>query len=119
MNDPYEDELPQARFQLSFLRDLWPFVRPYKRGFITCLAILFLSFGLEMLGPWLMRLAIDGPMRNASAIRHRMRQHQNESENTDPATHSDGHHDHVTSILQLDSPQTDSEEIRIQLQHAE
>ncbi len=67
MNDPYEDELPQARFQLSFLRDLWPFVRPYKRGFITCLAILFLSFGLEMLGPLLMRLAIDGPMRNASA----------------------------------------------------
>ena len=66
MSDPYEDELPEARFQLSFIKELWPFVRPYKRGFAACLLILFLSFGLELLGPWLMRLAIDGPMRNAT-----------------------------------------------------
>src|SRR5690606_4389393 len=46
-----------------FIKDLWPFVRPYKRGFLACLLILFASFGLELLGPWLMRLAIDGPMR--------------------------------------------------------
>lgn len=67
MSDPYDDDLPAARFQLGFLKDLWPFVRPYKRGFFACLLILFLSFGLELLGPWLMKLAIDGPMRDASA----------------------------------------------------
>ena len=66
MSDPYDDDLPQARFQLSFLTGLWPFVRPYRRGFGACLLILFVSFGLELLGPWLMRLAIDGPMRNTS-----------------------------------------------------
>jgi len=66
MRHPYDDELPEARFQLSFLTGLWPFVRPYKRGFFACLAILIISFGLELLGPWLMRLAIDGPMRDTS-----------------------------------------------------
>ena len=64
MSDPYADDLPEGRFQLSFLRRLWPFVRPYRRGFAACLAILIVSFVLEMLGPWLMRLAIDGPMRD-------------------------------------------------------
>ncbi len=67
MSAPYDDDLPEARFQAAFLRDLWPFVRPYRRGFAACLAILFVSFGLELAGPWLMRLAIDGPMRDASA----------------------------------------------------
>lgn len=66
MSDPYDDDLPTAGFQLAFLTKLWPFVRPYRRGFALCLGILVLSFGLELLGPWLMRLAIDGPMRDAS-----------------------------------------------------
>ena len=66
MSNPYDDDLPVARFQLSFLKELWPFVRPYKRGFFACLLILFLSFGLELLGPWLMKLAIDGPMRDTT-----------------------------------------------------
>jgi ATP-binding cassette subfamily B protein len=64
---PYDDDLPEARFQAAFLAGLWPFVRPYRRGFAACLAILFASFGLELAGPWLMRLAIDGPMRDVTA----------------------------------------------------
>ena len=40
-------------------------MRPYRRGFAACLLILFVSFGLELLGPWLLRHAIDGPMRAA------------------------------------------------------
>ncbi|MFT4516131.1 MAG: ATP-binding cassette subfamily B multidrug efflux pump [Planctomycetota bacterium] len=67
MSNPYDDDLPVARFQLSFLKDLWPFVRPYKRGFFACLFILLVSFGLELLGPWLIKLAIDGPMSDATA----------------------------------------------------
>ena len=67
MSAPYEDELPAARFQLSFLRDLWPYVRPYRRAFAGCLLLLFTSMVLELLGPWLIRLAIDGPMRDAGA----------------------------------------------------
>ncbi len=65
MSDPYADDAQEARFQLAFLRQLWPFVRPYRRGFAACLGILFVSFVLEMLGPWLLRGAIDGPMRTA------------------------------------------------------
>ncbi|MFK7741418.1 MAG: ABC transporter ATP-binding protein [Planctomycetota bacterium] len=64
---PYDDDAPEGNFKLSFLGRLWPFVRPYRRGFGACLAILLASFALELLGPWLMRLAIDGPMRDATA----------------------------------------------------
>ncbi len=63
MSDPYVDDAPEGRFQLDFVRRLWPFVRPYRRGFLGCLGILLLSFGLELLGPGLLGYAIDGPMR--------------------------------------------------------
>jgi ABC-type multidrug transport system fused ATPase/permease subunit len=69
MSDPYADDAPEGRFQLGFLRQLWPFVRPYRRGFAVCLGILLLSFGLELLGPKLLQLAIDGPMRTAGSDR--------------------------------------------------
>ncbi|MBL9076812.1 MAG: ABC transporter ATP-binding protein [Planctomycetes bacterium] len=65
MSDPYLDDQIEGRIQLTFLRRLWPFVRPYRRGFAACLGILLVSFALEMLGPWLLRHAIDGPMRAA------------------------------------------------------
>lgn len=69
MSDPYADDQIVGRFQFGFLRRLWPFVRPYRRGFAACLTILLLSFALELLGPWLLRLAIDGPMRATTAPR--------------------------------------------------
>jgi ATP-binding cassette, subfamily B, multidrug efflux pump len=62
VSDPYADDAPEARFQLDFLRRLWPFVRPYRSGFAACLAILLVSFALELIGPKLLQLAIDGPM---------------------------------------------------------
>lgn len=63
MSDPYaEDDLGKP-IDLAHLRRLWPFVRPYRRAFATGLAILGVSFALELIGPWLLRLAIDGPMR--------------------------------------------------------
>ena len=69
MSDPYADDAPEGRFQLGFLRQLWPFVRPYRRGFLACLGILLVSFGLELLGPHLLQVAIDGPMRQTSLPR--------------------------------------------------
>jgi len=62
MSDPYLDDALEGRFQFDFVKKLWPFVRPYRRGFLVCLLILFASFALELAGPWLMRHAIDGPM---------------------------------------------------------
>ena len=67
MSTAYDDDAPEGRFRRGFLRDLWPFVRPYRRGFLACMALLACSMGLELLGPWLVRLAVDGPMRDAGA----------------------------------------------------
>ncbi|MGE3172656.1 MAG: ABC transporter ATP-binding protein [Planctomycetota bacterium] len=58
-----DDDLLDRPVDLGFLPRLWPFVRPYRRAFGAGLLILLLSFGLEMLGPYLLRAAIDGPMR--------------------------------------------------------
>jgi len=52
-------------FRLGFLADLWPYVRPYRRGFAGCLLLLALSFGVELLGPWIIRRALDGPLTEA------------------------------------------------------
>jgi ATP-binding cassette, subfamily B, multidrug efflux pump len=67
MSDPYLDDVPDGRIQFGFLRKLWPFVRPYRRGFLACIAILVVSFCLEMAGPLLLRHAIDGPMRDTTS----------------------------------------------------
>lgn len=62
MRDPYQDDALERPVDLGFLRRLWPFVRPYRRAFAGCLLLLFLSFGLELLGPFLVRTAVDGPL---------------------------------------------------------
>ena len=41
---------------------LWPFVRPYRGGFALCLGLLAVSFVVELLGPWFIRCALDGPL---------------------------------------------------------
>ena len=67
MSDPYADDVLEGRLHLGFLGKLWPHARPYRRGFAACLAILAVSFVLELLGPYLLRLAIDGPMVDGAA----------------------------------------------------
>ena len=63
MSDPYADDELDEPMDLGFLVKLWPFVTPYRRAFAACLLILFLSFGLELVGPYMLRLAVDGPLR--------------------------------------------------------
>ncbi|MDA0375011.1 MAG: ABC transporter ATP-binding protein [Planctomycetota bacterium] len=53
------------RVDRSRLGLLWPFVRPHGRAFVGAAALLALSFGVELLGPWLVRNAVDGPIRSA------------------------------------------------------
>ena len=67
MSDPWQDDVPQGRFDLAQLRRLWPFVRPYRREFACCLLILVVSFLLELAGPMLVQWAIDGPLANTAA----------------------------------------------------
>lgn len=61
----YQEDPDTAALEFAHIRRLWPFVRPYRAAFALCLAILFVSFGLEVLGPYLIRLAVDGPLTDA------------------------------------------------------
>ena len=58
-----DDDLLDRPVDLGFLPRLWPFVRPYRRAFGCGLLLLLLSFAVELAAPWLLRHAIDGPMR--------------------------------------------------------
>ena len=62
----YEEEKVRPQVDLVHLRRLWPFVRPYRRAFGGALAILGASFVVEVLGPWVVRRIIDGPIAAAS-----------------------------------------------------
>lgn len=64
--DPFADEAPVEGFNLRFLKELAPFLRPYRRGFLWAAAVLLTSTVVELLGPWLVRLALDGPIQRAS-----------------------------------------------------
>lgn len=61
-----DDDLLDRPLDLGFLQKLWPFVRPYRRAFSASLLLLVFSFFVELAGPWLLRSAIDGPMRDAT-----------------------------------------------------
>ena len=61
----YHEDVDRRGLDLSYLRRLWPFVRPYRRPFAVCLAILVVSFFTDIAGPYLLRLAIDGPVTAA------------------------------------------------------
>lgn len=65
----YADDAPREPMRLSFLWSLWPFVRPYRRAFGVCLLILIVSFGVELIGPFLVRVAVDGPLTDAATGR--------------------------------------------------
>jgi ATP-binding cassette subfamily B protein len=61
----YQDDPDVISFDFTYLRRLSAFIRPYAKPFAACLVILFLSFALALVGPRLIRLAIDGPIADA------------------------------------------------------
>ena len=62
----YQDDPAQHTLDLSYLRRLWPFARPYRGAFATALLILAVSFVLEITGPYLLKLAVDGPITDVA-----------------------------------------------------
>ena len=62
----FDEESEGQSLDFSYLRRLWPFVYPYRFAFAACGWMLILSFGIELLGPYLVRLLIDGPAQPAS-----------------------------------------------------
>jgi ABC-type multidrug transport system fused ATPase/permease subunit len=57
-----EEALGKA-FDLRQLRRLWTFARPYKWLFVLAFLGLFATFGLELLTPYILRVTLDGPVR--------------------------------------------------------
>ncbi len=62
-----DDEPPKQQWDLRLLQRLWPFVRPYRRAFLSCLGMLILAFSLEALRPYLLRCVVDGPVAEVFA----------------------------------------------------
>ncbi|MEE2886830.1 MAG: ABC transporter ATP-binding protein [Planctomycetota bacterium] len=58
----HQQEKDYHALDLQLAVRIWPFLRPYRLAFGLCLLSLFLSFGLEVLRPYLIRLAVDGPV---------------------------------------------------------
>ena len=54
----YREDPDATALDLSLLRRLWPYVRPYRGAFAISLAILLVSFVLEVLGPMEARLTV-------------------------------------------------------------
>ena len=61
----HAEERDYHEMDWTLLARIWPFVRPYKWSFALCLVSLLFSFGLEALRPYLLQLALDGPVSNA------------------------------------------------------
>ena len=59
------EEREYHAMDLTLLRRIWPFVRPYRSAFALCLATLFVSLSLEAVRPYLLQQVIDGPIAAA------------------------------------------------------
>ncbi|MBI5018014.1 MAG: ABC transporter ATP-binding protein [Deltaproteobacteria bacterium] len=59
------DGRPRER-DVRLLRRLHPFVRPHAAAFAGALGLLTLSAGAKLLGPYVLKLAIDGPIADGN-----------------------------------------------------
>ena len=59
------EEREYHALDLTLLRRIWPFVRPYRSAFALCLASLFVSLSLEAVRPYLLQQVIYGPIADA------------------------------------------------------
>ncbi len=60
-----EEQRLSLKLSRSHAKRLWAYLRPHLRLFIFAVLTLLSLFGLELLGPWILRQAIDGPLREA------------------------------------------------------
>jgi ATP-binding cassette, subfamily B, multidrug efflux pump len=68
--DPQDDDLVSSKaWDNAILLRLARYARPHLRLFLASFAVLAALFALDMLGPWIWRHALDGPVRAAVAAR--------------------------------------------------
>lgn len=66
--DPSEFEQVGNAFDRVLLRRLSEFARPEAGRFVAALVLLFVVTGLEVLLPWILRLAVDGPVARTREV---------------------------------------------------
>ena len=69
MKEEPEDDVATKVWDWEVLRRLSVFARPHVRKFLTSFGVLLGLFALQLLSPWLLRGAIDGPVRAADEAR--------------------------------------------------
>jgi ATP-binding cassette subfamily B protein len=68
--DPEDDDLVSSKaWNNTILLRLARYARPHARLFYGSFGVLAVLFALDMLGPWIWRHALDGPVRAAVAAR--------------------------------------------------
>ncbi len=66
-----QDEIATKAWDSAVLGRLWRFARPHRRKFALSFVILAGLFFLELAAPWMLKHAIDGPVRAAQEARAR------------------------------------------------
>ena len=69
LDEDEEDLVATKAWDSAVLKRLSRFAKPHARWFALSFLVLLGVFGLELLGPWILTSAIDGPIRAARAAR--------------------------------------------------
>lgn len=68
-DDPFDDYVVTKAWDSSLLLRLARYARPHSTHFFWSFAVLAALFGLDVLGPWVWRHALDGPVTDAVRLR--------------------------------------------------
>lgn len=60
-----DEEVVGKAFDRALFRQLWAFAGPHRRAVALAFSCLVVLFGLELCGPWIVRMLMDGPVRDA------------------------------------------------------
>lgn len=64
-----DDVIATKAWDSAVLGRLWQYAHPHRRQFLWSCGVLVILFGFQLLSPWILRSAIDGPVAAAQAER--------------------------------------------------
>ncbi len=70
-DDPFDEFVVSSSFDRSLLLRLMRFVKPHAGLFVKSFLVLGVLFALDLVGPWLWKHALDGPVMSAVDARNR------------------------------------------------
>ena len=67
MKDFDEDDELEKPYDAKLMRRFLGYLRPHRRVVAATLAVMFVSIGVQLAGPFILRAAIDGPIADGDA----------------------------------------------------